>query len=109
MINENPSIRLHLSSKGYSWLKFLESKLKTKKAIREPKLDIMKSELHGRWITTTNRDIDRIFGQISKGSIYRLKSEDLDCIFWQKTQTKFYVIKVLHKKIILLINHQVYR
>jgi len=109
MREENPSIRLHLSSEGYNWLKFLESKLKTKKAVQESRLDIMASELHGRWITVTNRDIDRIFGQISRGSIYRLKSEDLDCIFWQKTQTKFFVVKVLHKKTVLLINHQIYR
>jgi hypothetical protein len=108
MREENPSIRLHLSSEGYYWLKFLESKLKTKKAFPESILNIMKSKLHGQWISVTKKDIDHIFNQIEKGSLYRLKSEDLDCIFWQRTQTKFFVVRVLHKKTVLLNNYQVY-
>jgi hypothetical protein len=107
-MNIDPSCRLPLTSKGYVWFRFLESSLKRKKEFPESILDRIKKDLHGNFqVHPTNHDCDCCL--MEKGSIYRLKSPDLDCLFWQRTQTRFSVIKVVVNKQILLVNPNLYR
>lgn len=107
-LDSDPSCRLLLTTKGYLWFKFLESSLKRKKEFSESTLDKIQADLHGNFrFHPTNQDIDCLL--MNKGSIYRMKSKDLDCLFWQRTQTKFSVIKVVNNKKVLLVNREVFR
>ena len=111
LLDLDPSCRLPLSSKGYEWFKFLERMIKTKKPLKESIIDKISDDLHGNFQSHPNyKDLDHL-SNICHGSFYRLKSLDLDCIFWQRTQTLFEIVKVLctQNRNIVLLNHKIYR
>jgi hypothetical protein len=110
-IDLDPSCRLPLSSKGYQWFIFLERTIKTKESFKESILDELAEDLHGNFRSHPNfGDLDHLW-HIEHGSFYRLKSPDLDCIFWQRTKTIFEIVKVLctQDRKIMLLNHKIYR
>lgn len=110
-INLDPSCRLPLSNKGYQWFRFLERTIKAKETLKEEMLDKLAEDLRGSFgCHPTYKDLDHLW-HIEHGSFYRLKSPDLDCIFWQRTKTLFEVVKVLcsQDKTIILLNHKIYR
>jgi hypothetical protein len=110
-IDLDPSCRLPLSNKGYQWFRFLERTIKAEKTLKEEMLDKLAEDLRGSFGYHPNwKDLDHLW-HIRHGSFYRLKSPDLDCIFWQRTKTLFEVVKVLcsEDRTIILLNHKIYR
>lgn len=111
-IDTDPSCRLPLSSKGYEWFRVLDAVIKGKKKFSEDEMDKLGEDLHGNFKSVpTIREQEKHLSHIEKGSFYRLRSPDLDCIFWQRTQRNFEVVRVFctQDRKIMLLNPKIYR